>query len=121
MLEPRTEYRRWLACTLLGWLCLGMMWSTVNWPASHAMAQEADPATEDPLGPFVAPVDEDAVEEDVENLPAPDIRISQEEGINFFALLVKGGWFMIPIGMLSVLVVTIAIERAIALRRACTA
>lgn len=38
-------------------------------------------------------------------------------GINFLSLLLKGGWFMIPLTLLSVLVVTIGVERALALRR----
>lgn len=38
------------------------------------------------------------------------------EGINVFALIVKGGWFMLPILMMSLLVVTFTIERFIALR-----
>jgi biopolymer transport protein ExbB len=38
------------------------------------------------------------------------------EGINVFALIVKGGWFMLPILMMSLVVVTFTIERFIALR-----
>jgi len=38
-------------------------------------------------------------------------------GINFFSLLTQGGWFMIPLGLLSIGVVTIGIERYFALRR----
>lgn len=38
------------------------------------------------------------------------------EGINVFILIVKGGWFMVPILMMSLLVVTFTIERFIALR-----
>jgi biopolymer transport protein ExbB len=39
------------------------------------------------------------------------------EGINVFTLLVKGGFFMVPIFLMSLLVVTFIIERFIALRR----
>jgi biopolymer transport protein ExbB len=39
------------------------------------------------------------------------------KGINFLELLVKGGWFMIPLAMLSVLVVTITIERLFVLSK----
>jgi biopolymer transport protein ExbB len=39
------------------------------------------------------------------------------ESINFLELLISGGWLMVPIGMLSIVVVAIGIERAIALRR----
>ena len=41
----------------------------------------------------------------------------RRDGINFFNLLTRGGLFMIPLGLLSVMVITIAIERFIALRR----
>lgn len=39
-------------------------------------------------------------------------------GINFFMLMVQGGYFMIPIAVMSLIAVTAAIERAIGLRRA---
>lgn len=41
----------------------------------------------------------------------------EPEGINFFVLLVWGGWFMVPIAGMSLLGVTFAIERWLALRR----
>lgn len=41
-----------------------------------------------------------------------------QSGINFLSLLMSGGWMMIPIGLMSVLVVTVAMERAFALRQA---
>lgn len=49
-------------------------------------------------------------------------RVSGEEtvaprGINFLILLTKGGWFMLPLAILSVVVVTISLERLLALRR----
>ena len=53
---------------------------------------------------------------------AGDERVSAEEtvaprGINFLILLTKGGWFMLPLAILSVVVVTISLERLLALRR----
>ncbi|MGI9498346.1 MAG: MotA/TolQ/ExbB proton channel family protein [Mariniblastus sp.] len=42
---------------------------------------------------------------------------SPKTGINFLSLLTQGGWFMIPLVALSLAVVTIAIERFMALRR----
>ena len=42
---------------------------------------------------------------------------AQRRGINFLSLLTQGGWFMIPLLLLSVGVVTIGIERYLALRR----
>lgn len=38
-------------------------------------------------------------------------------GMNFLQLIVLGGWFMIPLGLISVTVVALAIERGLALRR----
>lgn len=45
--------------------------------------------------------------------PAPAVAPS----VNLLELLSRGGWLMTPIGVLSVLVVVVAVERAIALRR----
>ncbi len=41
----------------------------------------------------------------------------EEENFSIFSLLWKGGWIMIPIGLASVLALTITIERFISLRR----
>jgi biopolymer transport protein ExbB len=50
--------------------------------------------------------------------PAGDqARPEPEKAINIFSLAVAGGIFMIPIAAMSLLAVTIAIERALALRR----
>ena len=46
-----------------------------------------------------------------------DVIVKKQEGINFLSLLFKGGWFMVPLGLLSIAVVTISIERFIMLRR----
>ncbi len=40
----------------------------------------------------------------------------KEKGLNLLVLLRRGGWFMLPLGLLSVLVVAVGIERALALR-----
>ncbi len=42
---------------------------------------------------------------------------TQRRGINFLSLLTQGGWFMLPLLVLSIAVVTIGIERYLALRR----
>lgn len=42
---------------------------------------------------------------------------AQIEGLNFFSLLVKGSYFMLPILVMSLIVVTFTIERFIGLRR----
>ena len=46
-----------------------------------------------------------------------DVIVKKQEGINFLSLLFKGGWFMVPLGLLSIAVVTISVERFIMLRR----
>ena len=39
------------------------------------------------------------------------------KGLSFLQLLSRGGWFMIPLGLLSIAVVTIGVERFLSLRR----
>lgn len=41
----------------------------------------------------------------------------EPSGINFLALLARGGWFMVPLLILSLVVVAIGLERLISLRR----
>jgi biopolymer transport protein ExbB len=56
-------------------------------------------------------------------LTKPDVGTTQntntvmQSGINFLSLLMSGGWMMIPIAFMSVLVVTVTLERAFALRQ----
>lgn len=47
----------------------------------------------------------------------PESAKQEIEGINVLTLIFRGGWFMLPIGLMSLLVVTFTIERFIALRR----
>lgn len=54
--------------------------------------------------------------ENPESQPNESIATPQR-GINFLSLLTQGGWFMIPLVLMSLGVVTISIERFIALRR----
>ena len=49
--------------------------------------------------------------------PTEGVPQAAPKGINFLTLLTKGGWFMIPLAILSVVVVTISLERFLALRR----
>lgn len=57
------------------------------------------------------------------DLTKPDAETTQntnavmQSGINFLSLLMSGGWMMIPIALMSVLVVTVTLERAFALRQ----
>jgi len=47
----------------------------------------------------------------------PAIGLAPTAGLDFLSLLLKGGWFMIPIAAVSVLAVTLIIERSFGLRR----
>jgi biopolymer transport protein ExbB len=49
--------------------------------------------------------------------PEKNANTVMQSGINFLSLLISGGWMMIPIAMMSVLVVTVTLERAFALRQ----
>jgi biopolymer transport protein ExbB len=85
---------------------------------SAALAQTA---TEETAGPSAQLEDEGpgtprpATQSPDEAAPAPTVR-QKLDGINVFSLILKGGWFMLPIFLMSFLVVTFTIERFIALR-----
>jgi len=65
------------------------------------------------------PVDADMVRSLMEAEPAPAEKppASKPSGIDLLSLISKGGGFMIPIGLMSMLVVTLAVERLLSLRR----
>lgn len=57
--------------------------------------------------------------EDAAGAPsAPGVIRGDEETV--FSLIFRGGWLMVPIGLCSIVVLTVAIERAISLRRSRT-
>lgn len=43
--------------------------------------------------------------------------VREKPSLSLFQLLVAGGWFMVPLGLLSLAVVALTVERALALRR----
>ena len=82
----------------------------------------AQPPGEDEAGPSApasgpattAPTDGNALDAPAEpTAPAPQV----VEGIKFIELMISGGWFMVPIVFMSLLMVVFSIERFIALRR----
>lgn len=117
MNELQTHTRRNLAW-ILAW-CWGLVGVSAGWAGFPAAALGQQPEPEAAAGPVAQePAADDPAPETAESNAVGDlVQVNEQEGINFFALLVKGGWFMLPIGLLSLLVVTIAIERAISLRR----
>lgn len=92
--------RRRIVCVLLA-----VVWVTWLITTGQVTAQTAQPD----LPTTTAQPDAQAVES--------TRRIEEDEGLNFLSLILKGGWFMIPIGLTSLLVVTVTIERFLALRR----
>ncbi len=78
-------------------------------------AQESEQNTTGPSGAF-ADVESDATSDAATGGPAT-IPVQTIKGINIFTLFVSGGWFMLPILLMSLLVVIFTIERFIALRR----
>ena len=52
-----------------------------------------------------------------ERAPQEAEAAAPKSSLNILNLLVRGGWFMVPLGLLSIAVVTLAIERLLALRR----
>ncbi|MFW6170006.1 MAG: MotA/TolQ/ExbB proton channel family protein [Planctomycetota bacterium] len=131
MLDPRSERRQWLLYAILGGLLLSVAWTFASWPISPVWAQEAKPSSDAKLeanmeaeaeadtfrGPEAKPVGDPGSKGTADEAADDLVRRNEDQGINFFALLVRGGWFMIPISLLSLLVATIVIERALSLRR----
>ena len=95
-------------------LCGGVLFGN----AARVQGQDSSfNAGNEPAGPSAMPIPEDPAAAGDFSVEAP---VSEEvEGVrlNYWKLLLDGGVFMIPIGMLSLLVVTFAVERAIGLRR----
>ena len=83
---------------------------TRAWP--QPVQQTNDPDTAGPSGENVEPggssPDESSANEDAATL--------RPKGISLFSLLFRGGWFMLPLLVLSLLLVGISIERLISLR-----
>jgi len=73
----------------------------------------------EPLPEAVIPVDADRVRSLLEpgEPPPESVPTSKPSGIDLLSLISQGGGFMIPIGLMSFLVVTLAVERFLSLRR----
>ena len=82
--------------------CGSTLWAQETAPADDSQELEADEAADDA---------------DERSAPASTGHPQQPQGLNLFWLLQRGGWFMAPIYLMSILVVTFAIERGIGLRR----
>ena len=120
MPDRRSSRRRWWFCLLV--VCYGLLVVQAMPPGrpAPAVAQEATPytpPTTDPVpGPAAAAPDEPPAATAAKQAASSTTQRRQDEGINFFALMVKGGWLMIPIAFMSLLSTVVVIERFIALR-----
>jgi biopolymer transport protein ExbB len=85
------------------------------------VAQAPDPSAAEAIdAPVDVPVDGETIRAILEpNVPRSDLRTggSEPTGIDLLSLILRGGGFMIPIGLMSMLVVTLAVERMLNLRR----
>ncbi len=77
--------------------------------ATGTYAQDTPPLIEE-TGPQTLAAA--SAEQSVSTSPTPS------QGLNLFDLLRRGGWFMVPLGLLSILVVALTVERFLALREA---
>ena len=106
------------------WLVVGLglvVFETTPPGSRTAIAQET--TTDAPASP-VAEVASDVAVPDAATAAnpsaqpaAPVTKVHEDEGLNFFSLMVSGGWIMIPIGFMSLVVVVVGIERSVSLRR----
>ena len=78
-------------------------------PVQQSRGQESSASTVDPK--VLAELTQAAKEK-----PAV-VELAPAAGLDFLSLLLKGGWFMLPIAIVSVLAFTLIIERSFGLRR----
>lgn len=103
MTQHTPQYKRNFALMT----CLVVMATFVTLQSSFSSAQDADPRAVDE-----AEIQDIMAEDQSEVAPEP----TQPSGIDLLTLIARGGSFMIPIGLMSFLVVTLAAERMISLR-----
>ncbi|HMP77985.1 MAG TPA: MotA/TolQ/ExbB proton channel family protein [Pirellulaceae bacterium] len=89
----------------LRWLSLYVVCYTLLWTASTAVAEQQTPS------------DYIVTSESPSPAGAAPTAARTKPSLNLLRLMVAGGWFMIPLGALSLAVVAIAVERGLALRR----
>lgn len=79
-----------------------------SWAVSTAVGQDATDEV---------PIDSAMIESLQEPDPPPEETSAKPRGIHLLTLIASGGRFMLPIGFMSLLVVTLAVERLVSLRR----
>lgn len=96
---------------------IALFWVLTLADATRSNAQETPAKTDAATAPEI--VDSEQIKsllEDDEDTPA---NVPEPSGIDLLSLIARGGAFMIPIGIMSLMVVTLAVERMINLRRDC--
>lgn len=99
------KWPQWIRC--FGLLGIMVLLSTATFAQESATVDEKEQVVNE------AAINDLTKAEPAAEKPANTV---MQSGINFLSLLVSGGWMMIPIGLMSVLVLTVTLERAFALR-----
>ena len=107
--DPRRPTRSLAWCALL----LLLAWPLVIGTSTGTSVQAQDTGeAADTAGPTAPGSDQESTATGGDG----EIARKETEGIDLFELIVKGGSFMIPIGLMSLLVVTFIIERSLGMR-----
>ncbi len=105
--------RRWghvLTLAMIGWLVAASSFPTLT--LSSVAAQATDPDQDAGI------IDAADIESVMNDAPQPVAGDNSDgpSGIDLYSLITRGGWFMAPIGLMSMLVVTLTVERTLSLR-----
>ena len=93
-------------------LLAGLLWAS---PLACPMAFGQDENDEASMqAGETVPGIEGSQKQNLEPAPLPE---PSRQGLSFFSLLTRGGWFMIPLALLSIAAAAIGVERFLALRR----
>jgi biopolymer transport protein ExbB len=116
MLDRHVPHRRWWLYLVICLAAVGL-WPRGIWLGlARVSAQESPGASPASSGSAADPAATPNAASDRGKPESPTIEQKQDEGINFFALIVSGGWLMIPIGFMSLISTVVVIERFLALR-----
>lgn len=83
-------------------------------PSMRVTAQDASGGEN--LGEADAMIDASEIQSIMNEEPSQELGSDQPSGIDLLSLIWRGGRFMIPIGLMSMLVVTLSVERTLSLR-----
>ncbi|MEM9941458.1 MAG: MotA/TolQ/ExbB proton channel family protein [Planctomycetota bacterium] len=105
-----SDERPFLSRPNLAWFWAAIIFGTIVVPPDFSLVE---PVHQWEFGLACQCMAQETAGTDVDEPPA----VAAAQGINFLTLLTQGGWFMIPLVLLSLGVVTISIERFLALRK----